>query len=175
VQAKEKNDGDSQVEIVANEPYTDDSESGQYTEKVIRFGSKMPRVFDVLLPESAKMMVEKAWNAYPICHTEYSVPFMGERFGVSLDSIHVENDIGQLPNVLLYFISRSLIFLLKNSTIVLLSSLILAKTRFNRMKSTESFMIPVSFAQKKLGEVRLLTDGSLKPTQSSCVLTSWRN
>lgn len=97
--AKEKSDGDSQVEIVANEPYDNECGRGQYTEKIFRFGSKLPRLADALLPESAKMTVEKAWNAYPICHTEYSIPFLGERFFVSLDSIHVEGDRGQTENV----------------------------------------------------------------------------
>jgi hypothetical protein len=119
-EARKKNDGDSKVEILANEPYTNDTNSGQFTEKVIRFGSKLPRIADVLLPESAKMMVEKAWNAYPVCHTEYSIPFMGERFRVTLDSMHVENDTGELPNVccpITLFNIRPLIFLKKSLTI----------------------------------------------------------
>ena len=107
--SKEKSDGDSQVEIVTNEPYENERGRGQYTEKNFRFGSKMPRIADALLPESAKMTVEKAWNAYPICHTEYAIPFMGQRFFVSLDSKHVENDRGQTENVRLSLIFRYLV------------------------------------------------------------------
>lgn len=102
VGSKEKTDGDSQVEIVKNEPYDNERGRGQYTEKIFRFGSKMPRIADALLPASAKMTIERAWNAYPVCHTEYTIPFLGERFFVSLDSLHVENDRGQTENVLIF-------------------------------------------------------------------------
>lgn len=33
------------------------------------FCSKLPRMVAALLPASAKMLVEKAWNAYPHCRT----------------------------------------------------------------------------------------------------------
>lgn len=104
VASREKSDGDSQVEIVANHPYSNERGNGQYTEKIMRFGSKLPRLADAILPSSAKMMIEKAWNAYPRCHTEYAIPFMGERFSVYLDSMHVEGDRGNIDNVPILFL-----------------------------------------------------------------------
>jgi hypothetical protein len=100
VASLEKSDGDSQVDVLANEPYEDNKRgNGQYTDKAIYFGSKLPRIAAALLPNSAQMMVEKAWNAYPVCHTEYSIPFLGDRYTIVLDSMHIENDNGSIENV----------------------------------------------------------------------------
>ena len=71
--SRENTNGDTGVEIIANEPYTNERESGQFTHKKMYVGSRMPRVVEVLLPNSAKTMIEMAWNAYPNCRTEYSV------------------------------------------------------------------------------------------------------
>lgn len=67
--SRENTDGDSGLEILVNEPYKTENESGQYTHKVIYLGSKMPRIVAALLPSSLKRMEEKAWNAYPKCRT----------------------------------------------------------------------------------------------------------
>lgn len=114
-EALNQTDGDSKAEILENRPFTDERGSGQYTEKIMNFGSKIPTIVAMLLSESSKMVLERSWNTYPNCHTEYSNSLMNERFSIIIDTIHVENDYGQLPNVRLkYYLTihfyRSLIY-----------------------------------------------------------------
>jgi hypothetical protein len=45
-----------------------------------------------LLPTSAKQLVEKAWNSYPTCRTEYSNPFLGDRFQIIVQSVHLPDN-----------------------------------------------------------------------------------
>lgn len=100
VEASRKNtNGDTGVEILVNEPYVKVSdvhphreERGQYTYKQYHLGSQMPRLVKALLPTSMTTMEEKAWNAYPRCRTEYSNPFLGERFSIIVDTIHLDDN-----------------------------------------------------------------------------------
>lgn len=71
--SREETQGDTAIEILANEPFENERGKGQYTHKVIHLGSKVPRIVAALLPASALVMDEKSWNAYPYCRTEYSV------------------------------------------------------------------------------------------------------
>ncbi len=65
----------------------------------------MPRIVAALLPASAKQLVEKAWNSYPTCRTgthidinsclcleEYSNPFLGDRFQIIVQSVHLPDN-----------------------------------------------------------------------------------
>lgn len=97
--SRENTNGDTGVEIIANEPYENDTSKGQYTHKIFYMGSKLPRIVAAILPTSATMMVEKAWNAYPHCRTEYSNPFLGERFQIVVESVHLP-DNGSSENAL---------------------------------------------------------------------------
>lgn len=71
--SRRETNGDTAVEIIANEPFKNERGEGQYTHKRFHLGSKVPRIVAAILPETALILVEKAWNAYPICRTEYSV------------------------------------------------------------------------------------------------------
>jgi hypothetical protein len=102
VETLENTDGDSQVDVVQDEPYTDHEShgpSGHFTFKIFHVGSKMPPLLRAVLPKSAGLLEEHAWNAFPECHTEYRNPWLGSRAGVTLVSRHVENDNGSLDNV----------------------------------------------------------------------------
>lgn len=69
--SREESDGSVAVEILANEPYDDEAHqrTGQYTHKIYHIGGRCPALIKALAPESALMLEEKAWNAYPYCKT----------------------------------------------------------------------------------------------------------
>jgi hypothetical protein len=72
------------IQILENRPYDDENGKGQYTHKILFIGSKLPGWLRSFIPASALQIEEKAWNAYPYCKTVYSVPFLGDRFSISL-------------------------------------------------------------------------------------------
>lgn len=54
------------VEIVANEPFTDEQgNSGQFTHKIYHLGTHMPSIVERLAPKDALQLVEKSHNAFP--------------------------------------------------------------------------------------------------------------
>eukprot|EP01119_Soliformovum_irregulare_P011860 TRINITY_DN3020_c0_g1_i1.p1 TRINITY_DN3020_c0_g1~~TRINITY_DN3020_c0_g1_i1.p1 ORF type:complete len:276 (+),score=75.34 TRINITY_DN3020_c0_g1_i1:51-878(+) len=85
------------IEIVANEPYSDENGSGQFTHKIIHVGSHLPYWAKSMLPATA-VVEEKAWNAYPYVKTVYTCPFFGERFSVVSETRYFDDD-GQQENV----------------------------------------------------------------------------
>jgi hypothetical protein len=73
-------------------------------------GRRCPSLVRALAPASALLLEETAWNAYPYCktsiyeswHDEHVVltnPFLGERFSITVETTHIDNDAGQLDNV----------------------------------------------------------------------------
>ncbi|XP_031779472.1 protein retinal degeneration B isoform X4 [Nasonia vitripennis] len=78
----------SGVEIIVNEPYTNGpGGDGQYTHKIYHVGSHLPGWFKSLLPKSALMVKEEAWNAYPYTKTRYTCPFV-EKFSVEIETYY---------------------------------------------------------------------------------------
>ena len=69
--SREESDGSVAVEILANEPYNDEvrNTEGQFTHKIYHIGGRCPGIIKALAPDSALMLEEKAWNAYPYCKT----------------------------------------------------------------------------------------------------------
>ena len=67
--SRENTDGDSAVEILANEPFSNERGTGQFTHKLVHCGSKLPRAIDMMLPSSYKIIDEVSWNMYPHCRT----------------------------------------------------------------------------------------------------------
>lgn len=72
------------IQILENKPFDDENGKGQYTHKVLHIGSRLPGWLKSFIPTSALQVDEKAWNAYPYCKTVYSVPFLGDRFSISV-------------------------------------------------------------------------------------------
>ncbi|KAH7729008.1 Protein Y71G12B.17 [Aphelenchoides avenae] len=73
--------------------------SGIYTKKIYRFHSKAPYIFRKLLPQEAFVLHEESWNAYPYTKTVLTNPdYMREKFQITIESIHCENDRGQQEN-----------------------------------------------------------------------------
>ncbi|XP_054706761.1 LOW QUALITY PROTEIN: protein retinal degeneration B-like [Uloborus diversus] len=88
----------SGVEILVNEPYNDGPGGcGQYTHKVYHVGSHLPGWFKALLPKSALIVEEEAWNAYPYTKTRYTSPFV-EKFFLEIETKYF-GDAGQQDNV----------------------------------------------------------------------------
>lgn len=71
--SREESDGSVAVEILANEEYHDSvrDTAGQYTHKIYHIGGRCPALIKALAPESALMLEEKAWNAFPYCKTGF--------------------------------------------------------------------------------------------------------
>ncbi|KAL7294405.1 hypothetical protein TKK_0012407 [Trichogramma kaykai] len=88
----------SGVEIIVNEPYTNGpGGNGQYTHKIYHVGSHLPGWFKSLLPKSALIAKEEAWNAYPYTKTRYTCPFV-EKFSVEIETYYFP-DNGHQDNV----------------------------------------------------------------------------
>ncbi|XP_029155985.1 protein retinal degeneration B isoform X2 [Nylanderia fulva] len=88
----------SGVEIIENEPYNDGpGGTGQYTHKIYHVGSHLPGWFKSLLPKSALIAKEEAWNAYPYTKTRYTCPFV-EKFSVEIETYYFPDD-GHQENV----------------------------------------------------------------------------
>ncbi len=101
------------VEIVRNEPYTADSPlnkykmaAGQYTEKIMHLKSHIPKFVAALLPTSMTDIVERSWNAFPHCKTEYTNEYFKDKFVLSVETMHSddrgtqENAVGLPPDEL---------------------------------------------------------------------------
>jgi hypothetical protein len=72
---------------------------GQYTKKIFYLKSKVPAFVRFVMPESALTIVECSWNAYPHCLTVYSNEWLGDKFRLSVETIHAQ-DCGTQSNPL---------------------------------------------------------------------------
>ncbi|KAJ5069342.1 phosphatidylinositol transfer protein [Anaeramoeba ignava] len=86
------------IEILKNEPFENENGKGQYTHKVFHIDHKVPGWLKAILPKSAMIFEEKAWNGFPYCKTVYSSPFL-EKFHLSVESMHID-DRGETENAL---------------------------------------------------------------------------
>lgn len=80
------------VRVLVNEPFENEFGKGQYTHKVIMIGSRIPSWLKYLMPASVLQVEEKAWNAYPYCKTEYSCPFLGSKFSLTIETKYIEDN-----------------------------------------------------------------------------------
>ncbi|XP_068221534.1 phosphatidylinositol transfer protein alpha isoform-like [Palaemon carinicauda] len=102
--SKHETGGGEGVEVLKNEPFTDESllggqfTSGQYTYKVYHLKKKVPTFVRLLAPEGALEFHEESWNAYPYSKTVYYNPFMKESFTLAIESLHT-TDRGTQENV----------------------------------------------------------------------------
>ncbi|KAK4872443.1 hypothetical protein RN001_014472 [Aquatica leii] len=88
----------SGVEFLVNEPYTDGPGGhGQYTHKIYHIGSHLPGWLKGILPKTALMVDEEAWNAYPYTKTRYTCPFV-EKFYLEIETYYF-GDNGHQENV----------------------------------------------------------------------------
>mmetsp|Transcript_7843 Transcript_7843/g.15791 ORF Transcript_7843/g.15791 Transcript_7843/m.15791 type:complete len:286 (-) Transcript_7843:448-1305(-) len=88
------------IEIVRNEPYTENEHGmppGQYTEKIFHLKSKIPKFISVVIPNPAMELIEYSWNAFPKCLTIYENKWLGDKFFMSVETMHA-NDRGEQEN-----------------------------------------------------------------------------
>lgn len=53
--------------------------------------SKLPKFVAMLVPDSMTNITEYSWNAFPWCKTEYSNEFFGEKFVLSVETMHADD------------------------------------------------------------------------------------
>ncbi|CAH1098537.1 unnamed protein product [Psylliodes chrysocephalus] len=95
---EESSGAGSGVEIIINEPYTHGpGGQGQYTRKIYHVGSHLPGWIKGILPKTALMVEEEAWNAYPYTKTRYTCPFV-EKFYLEIETYYYP-DNGHQDNV----------------------------------------------------------------------------
>jgi len=88
------------IEIVKNEPYETNEYGmppGQYTEKIFHLKSRVPKFIALVIPNAAMELTERSWNAFPKCMTVYEHKWLGEKFHMSVETMHVD-DRGNLEN-----------------------------------------------------------------------------
>lgn len=86
------------MEILVNEPYTDGpGKEGQYTHKIYHVGRHLPTWLKAVLPKSALVVEEEAWNAYPYTRTRYTCPFY-PKFFIEIETKYFDDD-GRQDNV----------------------------------------------------------------------------
>lgn len=87
--SKSETGGGEGVEILKNEPYKDGNEEGQYTEKIYHLESRVPTLVKMIAPKGSLQMDEVAWNAYPKCKTVLTNPYLGAKFEISIETLHL--------------------------------------------------------------------------------------
>jgi len=97
--SKNETGGGDGVEIVKNEPYTDDIEhggSGQYTYKLMHLQSKVPGWLRKVAPTGALTLEEEAWNAFPYCKTVYTNKgYMKDNFRIEIITWHKDERVSR--------------------------------------------------------------------------------
>ena len=77
--SKENTGGGEGIVVLNNEPFTGKTDlhpnhsNGQYTHKIYKLYSKVPRWIRAIAPKGSLEMHEEAWNAYPFCRTVINV------------------------------------------------------------------------------------------------------
>ncbi|XP_011206677.1 PREDICTED: phosphatidylinositol transfer protein alpha isoform isoform X1 [Bactrocera latifrons] len=104
--SKNETGGGEGIEVLKNEPFDNypllggKYNAGQYTYKIYHLASKVPAFIRLLAPKGSLEIHEEAWNAYPYCRTVITNPkFMKDGFRITIDSMHVRDDAGNIPNV----------------------------------------------------------------------------
>ncbi|TKR63194.1 hypothetical protein L596_027053 [Steinernema carpocapsae] len=104
--SKAETGGGEGVEVLKQEPFTSDEVkpgetlSGTYTHKIYRLKNKMPWIVKKMFPDSAMVLEEECWNAYPYIKTVVTNPgYMKKDFYVIIESMHLA-DSGDTLNAL---------------------------------------------------------------------------
>eukprot|EP01135_Chromosphaera_perkinsii_P000908 Nk52_evm6s153 gene=Nk52_evmTU6s153 len=99
--SKNETGGGEGVEVLKNEPFEDHPQfgKGQYTYKIYRLASRVPKWVSAVLPKGALEIHEEAWNAYPYCKTILTNPgYMKDNFHIAITTWH-KPDGGHEHNV----------------------------------------------------------------------------
>jgi len=98
--SNEATTGKEGIELKENTPWTDPNTgaTGQYTFKIYHLGHYVPKWLRKVIPASALILEERAWDCYPHCKTVVTSPFFGEKFEFVIESRHAE-DRGEQENI----------------------------------------------------------------------------
>lgn len=87
--SKENTGGGEGIVVLNNEPFTNkpdlhpNHKNGQYTHKIYKLYSKVPKWIRAIAPKGSLEMHEEAWNAYPFCRTVINVKILNlKRFEI---------------------------------------------------------------------------------------------
>lgn len=80
------------VEILKNEPYDENGETGQFTHKVMHFKSRIPKAIRWAIPDKYLHIHEISHNGYPHFYTEYKIPGQDDWFYLLVESQHIVYD-----------------------------------------------------------------------------------
>lgn len=87
------------IEILENKPYEENDPinehkmpKGQYTYKIMHMKSKLPSAVAMIVPDSLTDIHEKSWNAFPHTLTIYSNKYFGEKFFLSVETMHLDDN-----------------------------------------------------------------------------------
>lgn len=86
---KDEAGGGEGIELVKNEPYTNEKETGQYTYKIFHVKSKIPSFIRWAVPDKYLHFHEESWNAFPHYYTVDFIPAMGDKFLLHVESQHI--------------------------------------------------------------------------------------
>lgn len=62
-----------------------------HSEKIMHLKSKLPKFIAMVVPDSMTDIHEYSWNAFPWIRTEYTNPFFGEKFVLSVETMHADD------------------------------------------------------------------------------------
>jgi hypothetical protein len=77
-------------ELVANECYQTETESGQYIHTIVRNKSRVPAFLRLVVPEKYLTIHQKRWDAYPHERMTTTNPGMGNNFLMSVEWLHLQ-------------------------------------------------------------------------------------
>jgi len=101
--------GGDGVQVLENKSYTNKPllagqfSEGQYTKKKYFLKKKVSGFVRTFAPESALILGEEAWNAFPYCKTIITNEYFGDKFQVVISSHHLpgppnSDNVHQLPH-----------------------------------------------------------------------------
>jgi len=102
--SKNETGGGDGIQVLANQSFDHNPllgnqfSEGQYTRKKYYLANKVGGLVKTLLPKSALILEENAWNAYPYCRTILTNEYMGNDFGISIETYHLPGK-GEHENV----------------------------------------------------------------------------
>jgi hypothetical protein len=97
--SKEQTSKGEGVEFVECKPFVDHRGPGRYTHKRIHLGRRLPAWLRAFVPTDILKIDERSWNQYPYTRSFYSSPWLGDKFSVTVESVHVA-DRGTQENAL---------------------------------------------------------------------------
>lgn len=62
-----------------------------YSEKIMHLKSKLPKFVAMLVPDSMTDIIEYSWNAFPWIRTIYANKYFGEKFYLSVETMHADD------------------------------------------------------------------------------------